>query len=119
VFSDVFATFADLVGETTIPAGDAVDSVSFLPYLLDKDISPKRRPAIVHDQRTLRDGDWKLILPGKKRTGSPLITGELYNLREDPSESRNRIREELERAKQMRAQLKAILGQSNDIRNDK
>ena len=115
VFSDLYATFAELVGQEEIPNGAAEDSVSFLPHLLDATLPPKPHPPIVHDKRTLRDGDWKLILPKNKRgsgggkSGKP--AGELYNLREDLSETNNRIRDEPERAQRMKKQLEAILAE--------
>ena len=118
VFSDVFATFAELVGQQLLSAGVAEDSVSFLPYLLEKDLPARPRPAIVHDRRTLRDGDWKLILPKNNRAGSQPNPGELFNLREDPSESVNRIYEDAERATRMRVQLKTILEQSDNNGNN-
>jgi arylsulfatase A-like enzyme len=89
--------------------------VSFLPYLLDSARSPAPRAPIVHDQWTLRDGDWKLILPRKMRPlgggEATQASGELYNLREDLAEQRNLISEHPDRAQQMQAKLKAILAQ--------
>ncbi len=111
-FSDVFATFAELVGRKQMPAGAAEDSVSFFPYLLDPAKTPAPRAPLVHDQWTLRDGDWKLILPrgraGKAGKGAS-SGGELFNLRADPSEQHNLFSEEPARAARMQAQLKAIL----------
>ncbi len=116
VFSDVFATFAELSGQDEIPQGMAEDSVSFLPYLRDALKKPGRRDPIAHDRWTLRDGDWKLILPRNRRAlggkDSKKVAGELYNLREDLAEQHNRISEAPERARRMRAQLEAILAPS-------
>ena len=70
------------------------------------------RAPIVHDQWTLRDGDWKLILPrgrGGKAGKGAQAGGELFNLRSDPAEQHNLFSEESERAERMQAQLKAIL----------
>lgn len=120
VFSDVFATFADLVSLQEIPEGMAEDSVSFLPYLLDSKKAPERRAPIVHDARTLRDGDWKLILPRTRggKQGSE-TTGELYNLREDLAEQDNRYDEEPDRVRRMRSRLKAILSSNSQPRLQK
>ncbi len=70
VFSDVLATVAELVDFRQIPEGMAEDSVSFLPYLLDAGKTPTKRPPIIHDRWTIRDGDWKLILPRTNSTTS-------------------------------------------------
>tara|TARA_R110002049_G_scaffold4601_5_gene32209 strand:+ start:291998 stop:293437 length:1440 start_codon:yes stop_codon:yes gene_type:complete len=112
-FSDVFATFADLVGSADIPAGQAEDSVSFLPFLLDAEMPRQSRAPIVHNSSTLRDGDWKLILPRRKRelgkTGSQKLGGELYNLRDDPNEEKNLFESESERVERMQKKLASIL----------
>jgi arylsulfatase A-like enzyme len=104
VFSDLYATLAELLGEESRPGHVAEDSVSFLPWLLDDEKAVEARPAIVHDRQTLREGDWKLILPKNKDAAA-----ELYNLREDPSEKLNRIKEDPKRAQRMRSQLERIL----------
>lgn len=109
-FSDVFATFAELVGG---PRGPAGDGVSFLPYLRDAAKAPEPRAPIVHDTWTIRDGDWKLILPRGKQAPQGKAprkpAGELFNLREDPAEQHNLLVEQPERAQLMRAQLETIL----------
>lgn len=114
VFSDMFATLAELCGREALPEGAAEDSVSFLSYLRDAERKAGARPPIVHDRRTLRDGDWKLILPRKSRPlggGGPSTqySGELYNLAVDLAEEQNRFTAEPERAAQMTARLKEIL----------
>ncbi|MGB3119408.1 MAG: hypothetical protein WBE58_11345, partial [Verrucomicrobiales bacterium] len=112
-FSDLFATLAELVGTKQIPQGMAEDSVSFLPYLLDSAKASAARAPIVHDEWTLREGDWKLILPRKKRDrggkDAKPASPELFNLRDDLAEKHNLISEHPERAHKMQEQLKAIL----------
>ena len=98
-FSDMFATFAELVGQKNIPEGMAEDSVSFLSCLLGKEDS--KRAAIIHDRRTIRDGNWKLILPKNKKQGN----GELYNLKDDISEKDNVIEKYPEIADKLRGRL--------------
>jgi arylsulfatase A-like enzyme len=117
VFSDVLATLAELVGRGPLPQGAAEDSVSFLPHLLDPTRAPSSRAPIVHDQGTLRDDDWKLIVPrgrarkaGKAGQAGP-GDGELFNLRTDPAEAHNLWNAQPERVRRMQAQLRAILGQ--------
>ncbi len=112
-FSDVFATFAELV-DTQIPAGNGEDSVSFLPYLLDSTKAPTPRAPIVHSDKVLRDGDWKLILPRRQRElgggkGSKQVPTELYNLRDDLAETTNLFSQESDRAEKMEEMLEAIL----------
>ncbi len=110
-FADVFATLAGLVDLEPIPPGMAEDSVSFLPWLLDATKAPAPRAPIVHDQQTLRDGDWKLILPRGRGKRGESSAGELYNLREDLAEQHNLFLREPARVQRMEATLKAILAQ--------
>jgi arylsulfatase A-like enzyme len=111
VFSDVFATFAELVGLEQIPEGVAEDSVSFLPYLLDAAKAPEKRAPIIHDRWTVRDEDWKLILPKNKHKAKKYPSGELYNLREDLSEQHNLISEHPEMAQRQHERLSSLLSQ--------
>jgi arylsulfatase A-like enzyme len=108
VFSDVLATFAGLTG-ATIPEGMAEDSVSFLPYLVDSNKAPEKRAAIIHDRRTIRDGDWKLILPRQRRRANDKATAELYNLKTDLSEQHNLISEHPEIADRLKGDLSSWL----------
>jgi arylsulfatase A-like enzyme len=90
VFSDLLATFAELRGDVQVPEGMAEDSVSFLASLLDAEGEARARPPVVHDRETVRDGDWKLILPRMRgpeggKQGKP----QLYNLASDPAEQEN------------------------------
>ena len=62
------------------------------------------RPAIVHDRRTLRDGDWKLTLPRENE-----VSAELYNLSEDPYEQQKNVKEEPGRALTMQSKLTSLL----------
>ena len=112
-FSDVFATFAEVVGVKLISQGMAEDSVSFLPWLLDSTRAAAARAPIVHDEWTLREGDWKLILPRRKRDlgggAAKQVDGELYNLREDLAEQDNLFTKQPGRAQQMQEKLRALL----------
>ena len=81
--NDLFATCADLLSKD-LPPDAAEDSVSILPALLGKAKVPVRE-ATIHQAPAglaLRQGDWKLIT---LRNG----TRELYNLKDDLSETRN------------------------------
>jgi arylsulfatase A-like enzyme len=59
---DFIATTADIIGQPK--PNYAVDSVSFLPQLQDKEASVNQRDVIIsslHDILIARDGEWKLI----------------------------------------------------------
>jgi len=93
--TDLFATFADLLGKP-LPTNGAEDSVSFLSALLG-DIRDTPRSALVshsnHGEFAYRDGDWKLVyknaLPNRNKSrGRPRVI-ELYNLKADIDESEN------------------------------
>lgn len=108
-FSDVFATFAELVNSEA----KGEDSVSFLPWILDATKPAAPRPAIVHDEWSIREGDWKYIVARKRGTlgGGPVNTfpAELYNLDKDRGEKNNLIDQQPELAKKLDARLKAVL----------
>ena len=107
VFSDMFSTLAELTGAENLPESAGEDSVSFLRYLIVPEQPRVERPPIVHDRRTIRDGDWKLILPGKQRRNeSP---GELYHLVQDKSELNNLYEKHPERVEALRTKLNDIL----------
>ncbi len=86
---DMMATFAELIGR---PAPDATDGLSILPTLLDR--SGQRQHDYLYwefhenDGRVaVRRGDWKAIR--QQIAVDPNGPLELYNLAEDPGESRN------------------------------
>ena len=92
-FADVFATFAELIGQKEPQSATARDSVSFLPALIEPDRQHATRPPILHGEGVIRDGEWKLIATKGSR-GFTAERGqkfgiELYNLREDLSEKKN------------------------------
>jgi arylsulfatase A len=114
--SDLMATCADIVGET-LPDQAGEDSVSMLPLL--RGSGPSERSSVVHHSITgkfaIRDGRWKLVLcPGSggwthndaaaARDGLPLV--QLYDMQEDPGETRNLQAEQPEKVRELLAQLK-------------
>lgn len=113
-FSDIFATLTELLKVESTPPSVAEDSVSFLPTLLAPLAELFPRPPIVHDSRTLRSGDWKLILHKGRGRGILAVNyddaGELYNLREDPAETNNQINDQPEQARSLRKKLQEIMG---------
>lgn len=97
-FTDVLATFAAIV-ERPLPADAGPDSLNFLPVLLGKQSERELvRPTLVVHQ-SVRSGPWKWI-DGRERLqwakpesgtypGKDEPSGQLYNLAEDPHETKN------------------------------
>jgi arylsulfatase A-like enzyme len=81
--NDLFATCADILG-ADLPADAAEDSVSILPALLGKASGPLREATINQAPAGLaiRQGPWKYIM---YRNGNR----ELYNLKDDISETKD------------------------------
>ncbi len=99
--TDVYATLAELVGHE-LAENEAEDSYSFLDELLGSKPQQPVRSAIVHHSGSgmfaIRKGPWKLILglgsggftPPRRLEPTPGgPKGQLYNLAEDPAETRN------------------------------
>jgi len=95
------ATCAELLG-APLPGSAGEDSISFLPALLKTDGGKPLREAIVHHSINgsfaIRQGPWKLCLcpdsggwsdpkPGQAPAGSPPF--QLFNLSDDPAETKN------------------------------
>ena len=100
-FTDMLATFAALVGEK-LPENAGEDSFNILPALVGQKYKNPIRGAIVIENRAIIQGDWKLIFDSGKgglnrRYSKQQIDeselegqkGELYYLKEDPSEQKN------------------------------
>ncbi|MEZ5397661.1 MAG: arylsulfatase [Bryobacterales bacterium] len=125
--TDLFATTASIVGYD-LPNAAAEDSYDILPALEGKRLSKPIREATVHQAMdghlAIRQGDWVLIdwKTGdsnrggngepewfKRERGVVAEPGDvvLYNLRDDPQETRNRVAEE----PQTVGRLKALLDQ--------
>jgi arylsulfatase A len=101
--NDLFATCADLLGKD-LPPDAAEDSVSILPALLGKAKAPVRE-ATIHQAPAglaIRQGDWKLIT---LRNG----TRELYNLKDDLSETRNLFEKNKEEAAGLQKLLQSYI----------
>ena len=99
--TDFFATFAELLGrQDQIPDNAAEDSFSFYPCLKGK--SAPIRPFTIHHSISgkfaIRKGDWKLIMTDDAGGGCEVLWKEakttsklvqLYNLKDDPAETKN------------------------------
>lgn len=107
---DLLASLSALTGAPALPAGAAPDSLNVLPALLGD--SPTGRAWILeHAQgqgNSLRAGDWK-FLPGggKKKKNADM---QLYNLAQDPGETRNLAQEQPAKAGEMAAMLEKLEG---------
>ncbi len=104
-FTDMLATFAAIVGDKQ-PVDAGEDSYNILPVLLGEDYEKPLREATVIENRTIIQGEWKLILGGGlgrvHAKYAPALQGkkvkdknknELYNIKEDPSETKNLYQE--------------------------
>lgn len=95
--TDFFATFAEILGVAeSIPDNAAEDSFSFLSCLNEK--NEAIRPFTIHHSISgtfaIRKGDWKLILStgaggGWSKTKVEAKFVQLYNLADDPAETKN------------------------------
>lgn len=111
--TDVFATMADVVGA----AEPAEDGASFKAVLEGRPETAERAPVIHHSGSgmfAIRAGPWKLI-EGQGSGGFTRIPprpddppGQLYNLADDPGETRNLYRERPEDVARLARLLEAI-----------
>jgi arylsulfatase A len=88
-FWDVYPTLAELTGQEI---HDSVDGISFLPVLLGKEGQQEHEYLYweFHEKngrQAIRKGDWKLVRYDVFSPGE--TTTELYNIAQDPSETRN------------------------------
>lgn len=118
--ANLIATVADITG-THDRKFAAEDSYSILPVLTGKDERVKGQPAVVHHSSAgmfaLRMGDWKLIdglgsggftVPRfvKQQPGGPAV--QLFNLRDDPGETKDLAGEHPEKVAELKAMLDRI-----------
>lgn len=116
-FTDVLATMAALV-ERPLPEDAAPDSCNFLPVLLGKQKEEELVRSTLVVGRSLRSGPWKWI-EGREpllfqvpRAGTYPAkdepAGQLYNLADDPAETRNLAAERPEIVAEMKATFARI-----------
>ena len=127
--TDILATLASLVGHA-LPDEVAVDSFDLLPVLLGvraegDPVRPHLLTQSFRGEYQLRRGSWKYLdhagsggndyakgalaryaLPER----APEATGQLYDLSQDPGETRNLFFEERERREAMQALLRELTG---------
>lgn len=113
---DFMASFAKMLG-LQLKDQDAIDSFEMLDQLLGK--SQENRPHFVHQGAAalaLIEGEWKYIEPSKrpkinKNTNTEMGTDpepQLYNLIQDPGETRNVAKEYPERVQELETLLEKI-----------
>lgn len=125
---DLAASFAALV-KTTVPQGQAADSVNVLPALLGQ--SNAGRAELVEEAQVLalRSGQWKLIdrsqrpgehmRPAPKRyirqeqEQYPVAEVELYDLKSDPYETKNLAGEHPDVVQRLRSELAKLRSQGH------
>ena len=117
-FTDLLATFADLLG-TPLPPNAGEDSFSILPVLRGQQPEEKaiRPPVVIPSSGgflSIRDGAWKLIdglgsggfsEPRKIKPGPSDPEGQLYHLTDDPGETHNLWPQHPEIVERLRAEL--------------
>lgn len=105
---DISATILDLLDLTP---DFTVQAKSLLP-IINGEVERQWEYTFVEslNERVLRNREWKFIIRGPLRRGRKALKTrqELYNLLEDPSESNNLVRQEPEKAKELRAKLLAV-----------
>ena len=118
--TDVIATLADLL-DYSLPSDSAEDSISFLPLLLGESRPNTVRAPIVHHKGAnfaIRSGDWVYIdsdhqahasepqwFRDKRGVVEDSSGVALYNLADDPEETRNLASEMPEKVKELQSEL--------------
>ncbi|TWT84224.1 Arylsulfatase [Planctomycetes bacterium CA13] len=101
-FTDLLATFAAIL-DVPLPAEAGPDSIDFSPTLTGNPATKPRRHFVMRagsrsSMMTIREGNWKLITelgsggfskPKYIPSSADGVTGQLYDLQRDPTESTN------------------------------
>ncbi len=116
--ADILATTSAVVGDDLPDAGKgAEDSYNILPAILGESYAePLRRDMIVHSSDgvfAVRKGPWKWIegvpvddiKPGARKAHAEEFHPQLYNLDDDPGETKDLLAEKADLAKEMAALL--------------
>jgi len=129
-FTDLLATFAAVTG-AELPTGAAPDSFDFSPTLLgmQPENQPLRDSLVMRSGgglMTVRVGEMKLIAglgsggfskPKRIKPGPDDPAGQLYNLVDDPGETKNLYRQQPETVKRLQAELQRVV-KATQTRND-
>ena len=125
---DLAATFAEIIGHP-LSQKEAIDSYNLLPVLHGEEYKRPLRTATVQNtsanKYALRQGDWVLIdapSGASKKEGEAYLKkfgleafpsgnpGLLFNLKNDPRQSKNVYAQHPEKVEQMRSLLKRYIG---------
>ena len=111
-FWDVYPTLAELTGQEI---HDSVDGISFLPILLGKEGQQEHEYLYweFHEKngrQAIRKGDWKLVW--YDAFSPEKTTTELYNIAEDPSETKNVAEENKDIAEELLRLMKGARTES-------
>ena len=118
--TDLMATFAAAIG-AKLPDGAAYDSCNILPALLGKPVEQKNRVYTYESAKkkvAIRKGRWKFIDgPGgggydKPPAGAPAC--QLFNLKDDPFETKNLQAKYPERVRQLKKRLTRLLAERTE-----
>lgn len=120
-FVDVMATLADIIA-AELPSDAAPDSFSFRNALKNPESATPQRPALVLQSggghMTIRSGDWKLIdklgsggftKPAQEKPTQGGPVGQLFNLKDDPSEADNVYLQHPEIVARLTAEMKRVV----------
>ena len=117
--TDFYATFAELTGQPTEPAGEIKDNHSFLPILGGDAGGSSRQAMVYHSARgmfALREGQ-RVLLRGRSSGGFLEVPDtsvadpprQLYDLADDPGQERNLAAAAPEEADRMEKELERII----------
>lgn len=108
---DVFPTLADLCN-VKIPEAIEIDGISLIPYINGKKEEDDGRPLFwywtrhspeLYNNIALQKGKYKLV--GNTDYNSPANAFELYDLEKDPFEQKNIVKDDPDRAEEMKKEL--------------
>lgn len=117
--TDLMATCAEISGYN-LASNEAEDSYSLIPLFSQKELDKPFREATVHHSINgsfaIRKDEWKLILcagsggwsfpkPNNKEAIDTLPKYQLYNLKEDPSETNNLVASNTEKVDELKSLL--------------
>lgn len=115
---DLYATFQDIIsGKVMDPEQAAADSFSFYSTLkgtAEENLRPTMVQNDVAGMVAIRKGDWKYIEGKVLRPESKDKPPELYNLKEDPAESQDLIKQHPEIAEQLQKRLDRIRSMNSE-----
>ena len=122
--TDWFATLAEITGQT-VPKHAGEDSISFLELLLKGSLPEPYRETVIHHtpcrEFAIRHQDWVFIDHGPPESNEPewfrelhkvkphTFPGQLYHLKEDPTQSNNLYGQHPDKVQELKALLVSTL----------